>query len=53
MAKIKPTSKLSKDHDQNLQKTSPLLHTEKSHRKWYKPENLGKQRAKPKQRIKE
>ena len=53
MAKIKPTSKLSKDHDQKLQKTSPYLHTEKSHRKWYKPENLGKQRGKPKQRIKE
>ena len=53
MAKIKPTSKLSKNHDQKLVKTDPLLHTEKPHRKWYKPENLGKQRRKPKQRIKE
>ena len=53
MAKIKPTTKLSKEKGGRLVKTDPLLRTAKAHRKWYKPENLGKQRKKPKQRTKE
>ena len=53
MGKIKPGTKLSKTKSGKLVKTDPLLRTAKAHRKWYKPENLGKQRKKPKQRIKE
>ncbi|GAH44777.1 unnamed protein product [marine sediment metagenome] len=53
MSKTNRDSKLSREKGGKLVKTDPFLHTEKSRKKWYKPENLGKQGKKPKQRIKE
>lgn len=51
MNKMKAGSKLAQDKDSRLQKTDSFLHTEKSRKKWYKRENLGKQRKKPKQNV--
>lgn len=51
--KIRKQSDLSQNHDQKFVKTSSYLHTEKEHKKWFKEANLGKQRGKPKQRVKE
>ena len=53
MVKIKPTTKLSREKSGRIVKTDPFLRTGKNHKKWYKPENLGKQRQKPKQKIKQ
>jgi hypothetical protein len=52
MKKFSGDSKISKTKGGKLVKANDYLNTDEDRRHWYKSANLGKQRGKPKQRIK-
>jgi hypothetical protein len=43
----KSNSKLSKDHDQNLNEQNGYLEIQRQHKQWYESNAMGKQRGKP------